>query len=90
MSDSGTSSAPLPPSASSTPASADSPSCAPSSDRMPQARFAFLGDTARLPYGSKSRRTIARYAAQSAQFLVNEQGCRVPRHRLQHCQRPCP
>ena len=43
-------------------------------DRLPQARFAFLGDTARLPYGSKSRRTIARYAAQSAQFLVNEQG----------------
>lgn len=43
-------------------------------DRFPRARFAFLGDTARLPYGSKSRRTIARYAAQSAQFLVNEQG----------------
>jgi len=42
--------------------------------RLPQARFAFLGDTARLPYGSKSRRTIARYAAQSAQFLVREQG----------------
>ena len=34
----------------------------------------FIGDTARLPYGSKSRRTIARYAAQSAQFLVEEQG----------------
>ena len=43
-------------------------------ERLPQARFAFLGDTARLPYGSKSRRTIARYAAQSAQFLVREQG----------------
>jgi glutamate racemase len=43
-------------------------------ERLPRARFAFLGDTARLPYGSKSRRTIARYAAQSAQFLVNEQG----------------
>ena len=42
--------------------------------RLPQARFAFLGDTARLPYGSKSRRTIARYAAESAQFLVGEQG----------------
>jgi glutamate racemase len=42
--------------------------------RLPLARFAFLGDTARLPYGSKSRRTIARYAAQSAQFLVREQG----------------
>ncbi len=39
-----------------------------------QARYAFLGDTARLPYGSKSRRTIARYAAESAQFLVREQG----------------
>jgi glutamate racemase len=42
--------------------------------RLPDARFAFLGDTARLPYGSKSRRTIARYAAESAQFLVREQG----------------
>ena len=42
--------------------------------RLPHARFAFLGDTARLPYGSKSRRTIARYAAESAQFLVREQG----------------
>jgi glutamate racemase len=41
---------------------------------MPQAHYAFIGDTARLPYGSKSRRTIARYAAQSAQFLVQEQG----------------
>ena len=36
-------------------------------------RVCLLGDTARLPYGSKSRRTIARYAAQSAQFLVEEQ-----------------
>jgi glutamate racemase len=41
--------------------------------RMPHARYVFLGDTARLPYGSKSRRTIARYAAESAQFLVNQQ-----------------
>jgi glutamate racemase len=43
-------------------------------DRLPRARYAFLGDTARLPYGSKSRRTIARYAAESAQFLVRERG----------------
>ncbi|MGA3159974.1 MAG: glutamate racemase [Terracidiphilus sp.] len=42
--------------------------------RIPSARFAFFGDTARLPYGSKSRRTIARYAAQCAQFLVSQQG----------------
>lgn len=41
---------------------------------FPHARFAFVGDTARLPYGSKSRRTIARYAVQSAQFLVSEMG----------------
>jgi len=41
--------------------------------RLPSARFTFLGDTARLPYGSKSRRTIARYAAESAQFLVQKQ-----------------
>jgi glutamate racemase len=41
---------------------------------LPRARFAFVGDTARLPYGSKSRRTIARYAVQSAQFLVREMG----------------
>ena len=42
-------------------------------EKLPAARFAFVGDTARLPYGSKSRRTIARYAAQSARFLVEEQ-----------------
>jgi glutamate racemase len=42
--------------------------------QIPQASYTFLGDTARLPYGSKSRRTIAKYAAESAQFLVNEQG----------------
>ena len=43
-------------------------------DRLPHSRFAFIGDTARLPYGSKSRRTIARYAVESARFLVEEQG----------------
>ena len=42
--------------------------------RMPAAEFVFLGDTARLPYGSKSQRTIARYAAESARFLVEAQG----------------
>jgi glutamate racemase len=42
--------------------------------RLPSDRFVFLGDSARLPYGSKSRRTIARFATQSAKFLVNEQG----------------
>jgi glutamate racemase len=37
------------------------------------AHYIYLGDTARLPYGSKSRETIARYAVSSARFL-HEQG----------------
>lgn len=40
--------------------------------RLPAARFVYVGDTARLPYGSKSRATIARYAADSARFLVDQ------------------
>ena len=39
----------------------------------PGAHYIYLGDTARLPYGSKSRETIARYALSSAKFL-QEQG----------------
>jgi glutamate racemase len=37
------------------------------------ADYLYLGDTARLPYGSKSKATVARYAVSSAHFLV-EQG----------------
>lgn len=33
------------------------------------AHYIYLGDTARLPYGSKSQTTIARYAVESARFL---------------------
>ena len=40
---------------------------------MPDARYIYLGDTARLPYGSKSRETVVRYALSSARFLL-EQG----------------
>jgi glutamate racemase len=40
---------------------------------IPAAEYIYLGDTARLPYGSKSQATIARYATSSAQFLL-EQG----------------
>lgn len=38
--------------------------------RMPSAEFIYLGDTARLPYGAKSRHTIARYAVSAAEFLL--------------------
>jgi glutamate racemase len=40
--------------------------------RLPAEDYLYLGDTARLPYGSKSRKTIARYAVSSARFLVDE------------------
>ncbi len=39
---------------------------------IPNARFIYLGDTARLPYGSKSQATIARYAISSTQFLLDQ------------------
>jgi glutamate racemase len=37
---------------------------------IPNANYIYLGDTARLPYGSKSRETIVRYALSSARFLL--------------------
>lgn len=40
-------------------------------DLLPEADYLYLGDTARLPYGSKSRQTIARYALSSARFLYD-------------------
>ena len=36
---------------------------------LPQADYLYFGDTARLPYGSKSAETVARYAISSAQYL---------------------
>ena len=42
-------------------------------DVLPLADYIYLGDTARLPYGSKSRETIRRYARSSVKFLL-EQG----------------
>lgn len=42
--------------------------------RVPSANYIYVGDTARLPYGAKSRATIARYAVESAQFL-EQRGC---------------
>jgi glutamate racemase len=43
---------------------------------IPSANYIYLGDTARLPYGSKSRETIARYAVSSAKFL-HQQGAEL-------------
>jgi glutamate racemase len=39
---------------------------------IPDADYAYFGDTARLPYGSKSAETVARYAVEAAQFLQSQ------------------
>lgn len=39
---------------------------------LPGADYFYFGDTARLPYGTKSQETVARYAIQAAQFLVEQ------------------
>ncbi len=39
-------------------------------ERLPHERFVYLGDTARLPYGTKTEATVARYALQATRVLV--------------------
>jgi len=36
---------------------------------VPQAEYLYFGDTARLPYGSKSVETVSKYATQAARYL---------------------
>lgn len=43
---------------------------------VPGADYAYFGDTARLPYGSKSAETVARYAVEAAHFL-EQQGAQM-------------
>lgn len=38
--------------------------------QLPAEQFIYLGDTARLPYGTKSASSVERYSIQAAQFLV--------------------
>lgn len=38
--------------------------------RLPGERFLYLGDTARLPYGTKSRDSVLRYSVQAGDFLI--------------------
>lgn len=45
-------------------------------ETIPQSDYIYLGDTARLPYGSKSPRTVSHYACSSARFLY-EQGAEL-------------
>ena len=38
--------------------------------RLPSENFLYLGDTARLPYGTKSRESVLRYSIQAGEFLM--------------------
>jgi len=38
-------------------------------EHLPNERFVYLGDTARVPYGTKSLATVERYAVENARFL---------------------
>lgn len=40
-------------------------------ERLPHESFVYLGDTARVPYGTRSSRTVTRYARQVTQLLVD-------------------
>lgn len=39
-------------------------------EHLPNERFVYLGDTARVPYGTKSLQTVERYAVENAEFLA--------------------
>ncbi|MCA9635101.1 MAG: glutamate racemase [Myxococcales bacterium] len=41
-------------------------------EALPDEAFLYLGDTARLPYGTKSPETVRRYAEQTAEILVDQ------------------
>lgn len=38
--------------------------------KLPQENLIYLGDTARVPYGNKSRETITRYSVENTKFLL--------------------
>ena len=40
-------------------------------NRLPNEHFIYLGDTARVPYGTKSMTTVERYAIENSQFLAS-------------------
>src|SRR5437773_3176733 len=40
-------------------------------DRLPNERFIYLGDTARVPYGTKSMATVERYSIENSRFLAS-------------------
>ncbi len=41
-------------------------------EQLPEYQIVYFGDTARTPYGNKSKETIVKYAAENTQFLINK------------------
>ena len=41
-------------------------------EKLPDEKIIYLGDTARLPYGTKSAETIIRFSEDNAGFLLNQ------------------
>ena len=41
---------------------------------LPSEKIVYFGDTARVPYGSKSRETVIRYSRQIIHFLQGTEG----------------
>ena len=50
-------------------------------ERMPGEQYLYLGDTARLPYGTKTESTVRRYALNAATHLIGH-GDRRPQPRI--------
>ena len=40
--------------------------------QMPNEKIVYFGDTARVPYGSKSKETVTRYSRQIVRFLLDQ------------------
>ena len=45
---------------------------------LPSEKIVYFGDTARVPYGSKSKETIIRYSRQIIRFLQQQKNPRPP------------
>ena len=44
--------------------------------RLPNNDYVYLGDTARLPYGIKSKKTVIEYSLKNTKFLIDK-GCKI-------------
>ena len=59
--------------------------------QIPNEKVIYFGDTARVPYGSKSKETVTRFSRQIVRFLQSKQVKAIQRigARLQYGERLC-